>query len=143
LILTSFDPVAGKGKELMRIPAEPDYRHWAISPDGKVVAFLREHWNAHQISFIPVGGGETRTVDVKGYFLLSSLEWAPDSRSVFVGTEESRGSILLHIDLKGNAQPIWQESHRGPTCGVPSPDGRHLLIGGLSFNTNVWLVDNF
>jgi eukaryotic-like serine/threonine-protein kinase len=146
LILIDFDPVAGKGKEMMRIPTKPDlYFHWALSPDGSEVAVLQEKTDAGQIQFIPVRGGKTRSFEVglKGHFLLTSLGWAGDSKSLFVGTEENNGSSLLHIDPKGNAQLIWHQTHRAPTCGIPSPDGRHLAIGGTSFNTNAWLIDNF
>jgi eukaryotic-like serine/threonine-protein kinase len=145
LVLTAFDPVAGKGKEVMRIPTKPGhYFHWALSPDGSEVAFLEERTGEDQIQFIPVRSGKTRTIEVglKGHFVLTSLGWAADTKSLFVGTEDNNGSSLLHVDPKGNTQLIWHQTHRAPTCGVPSPDGRHLAIGGTSFNTNAWLIDN-
>jgi len=52
--------------------------------DGSQVAILKTDWNTGQIRFIPLGGEEPRTVTVKGYVNLDSLDWAPDSRSVFV-----------------------------------------------------------
>ena len=49
----------------------------------------------------------------------------------------------MHIDLNGNAQPIWHQPQPEQTWGVPSPDGRHLAMYGVSQESNVWLIDNF
>ena len=111
--------------------------------DGSQVAILKTDWNTGQIRFIPLGGEEPRTVTVKGYVNLDSLDWAPDSRSVFVGTWGPGGATLLHIDLSGNAQPIWHEPQPGTTFGIPAPDGRHLTMWGVSAHANVWMIDNF
>jgi len=144
LILTAFDPIGGKGKELLRIPTEPDGGyHWALSPDGSEIAYLKEHWNADQIHFIPLHGGATRSIALKGHFLLCSLEWAHDSKSLFVGSQRADGSAVLHVDLNGSAQPIWQQTQPDATWGIPSPDGRHLAMHGTSANSNVWMIDNF
>jgi len=145
LIITAFDPIAGKGKELLRIPTEPDVGYgWMLSPDGSQIAFQNEHGNPNKIQFVPIDGSKTRSVELKGSFLsCTSIDWAPDSKSLFVGTEASDGATLLHVDLKGNARPIWQQPHNGPVGGSPSPDGRHIAIGATGFNKNVWLIDNF
>jgi Tol biopolymer transport system component len=145
LIITAFDAVAGKGRELLRIRTEPDIAYgWMLSPDGSQIAFLNEHGNPNKIQFVPIDGGETRSVEVKGPFLsCTSIDWAPDSKSVFVGTEGSDGATLLHVDLKGNVAPIWQQPHNGAVGGSPSPDGHHIAIGATGFNKNVWLIDNF
>ena len=166
LILTAFDPIAGKGKELLRIPVEGldiasghlpllDYDYiWNLSPDGSEVEYakqvpmwaslpdIRKGWNADQVHFIPLGGGETQTVEIKGHFL-SGVDWAPDSKSVFVGSREMNGTSLLHVDLKGRVQPIWQDPRVGDIWGVPSPDGRHIAVMATSSNANVWVIDNF
>jgi len=59
-----------------------------------------------------------------------------------VGTEGGHTATLLHIDLTGTVQSIWQQSHGGAVGGTPSPDGRHIAIGATGLNRNVWLVDN-
>ena len=144
LVITAFDPTAGPGKELLRIPIEPAGSHvWALSPDGTVVAFSEWGLDDNRVLLIPLAGGPTRKVELKGYFRLSSLEWATDSKSFFMGSDGTNGATLLHIDLNGGVQAIWQQSHRGPTGGSPSPDGLHIAIGGSTFNTNVWMVENF
>lgn len=143
-VITAFDLAGGKGKELLRISTEPGAEyHLGLSPDGSQVAMLKTDWNTGQIRFIPLGGGQARTVTVKGYVNLISCDWAPDSKSVFVGTWGPAGATLLRIDLNGNAQPIWQQPTPMDTWGVPSPDGRDLAMYGTSMDANVWMIDNF
>ncbi len=144
LVITSIDPLGGKAKELLRIPVEPGALYsWALSPDGSKVGILRNAWNTNQIQFFEVRGGGTRTITAKGYAELQSLDWASDSKSVLVGTSGPNGSALLHIDLGGNVQPIWQHPQSQRTWGIPSPDGRHLAMLGESSDANVWTIDNF
>jgi Tol biopolymer transport system component len=143
-VITALDPAGGKGKELLRIPTEPgaEYR-WGLSPDGSQVAILKTDLKTGRIRFIPLGGGQARTVTVKGYVILNSCDWAPDSKSVFVGTYGPAGTTLLRIDLDGNSQPVWQQPEPTQTWGVPSPNGRHLAVFGTSRDANVWMIDNF
>jgi len=144
LIVTAFDPVAGKGKELLRVPTEPGGQYtYSVSPDGSLVAYEKMDWNADQINFLPVRGGQARTATVKGYTNFNSLDWAPDSKSVFVGTWGPSGDTLLHIDLNGNVQPVWRQLYPARTWGIPSPDGRHLTMRAVSADANVWMIDNF
>jgi len=144
LTLTSFDPNSGNRKELIRLPTEPggDY-HWAPSPDGSQVGYLKSHWNANQIQLIPLHGGQPRVITLAGHFLLRSLDWAPDSKSLFVGSLSAKGATLLHINLQGKVEPIWQQSRSDAVWGIPSPDGRHIAIRGSSSNINVWGIDEF
>jgi hypothetical protein len=146
-VITAFDPAGGNKRELLRIPTEPGAEYdWGLSPDGTQVALLKKDLNTGQIRLIPLAGGQARTVTVKGYVNLNSFDWAPDSKSMFVGTSGPAGSTLLRIDLNGNAHPIWRQPYRGEsyaTWGIGSPDGRHLAVLGLSAEANVWMIDNF
>jgi Tol biopolymer transport system component/DNA-binding winged helix-turn-helix (wHTH) protein len=147
VIFTAFDPVAGKGRELFRIKVEVPAENygWMLSPDGSQIAFVRLQGNPHQVELFPVDGGPIRKIEIKGpYLTCTSVTWAPDSKSVLVGTEGSHRAALLRVDFNGSVQPIWeQEGHDGAIGGHPSPDGRHLAIGTTGFNKNVWMIDNF
>jgi serine/threonine protein kinase len=144
----SFDPASGPGRELIRIPLEAgssadigfDYG-WQLSPDGSRIAILKRHGN--QIRLVPLEGGRTKTITVKNHPDRVDLNWATDSRSMFVSTLEPGGAALLHIELNGEAQPIWRQSQAFSTWGFPSPDGRHLAILGSNAESNAWLIDNF
>ena len=59
---------------------------------------------------------------------VSEVDWAPDGKSLYVGCVTLRGAALLHVDLKGRADLLWQQKGKADTCGRPSPDGRFLAI---------------
>jgi Tol biopolymer transport system component len=145
VIFTAFDPIAGRGKELLRVPAVPGGYNWMLSPDGSAVAFANGPGNPIRVQLISVRGGRTRTMEVKGKFVgCTSIAWALDSRSMYVGTDAADGATLLKVDLNGNVQPIWHEPQRGIVYGTASPDGRHFVINGSALSSkNVWLIDNF
>jgi len=144
LLVTSFDSIGGKREQLLRIPVEPGAGyHWALSPDGSRIGMLKTDWKTTTIRFFHLADGTTRTVTVKNYVNLHSLDWAPDSNSLFVSSAGPGGARLLHIDLDGNAYPIWQARETLQTWGVPSPDGRHLAMVGRSEDANLWMIDDF
>jgi len=148
LVVAAFDPLGGPGKELVRIPLEAgsnadigfDYS-WQLSPDGSRIGIVKSHGN--QIRLVPLAGGPTRTITIKGYSDLMDLNWAIDSQSIFVSTLEPGGATLLHVALNGDAQPVWQRPQLNATWGFPSPDGRHLALLGASSEANVWIISNF
>jgi Tol biopolymer transport system component len=149
LVVASLEPLGASGKELLRIPLEPgssaavgfDY-DWQLSPDGLWIAILKRREN--RIRLAPLGGGQTRMIMIKSYSDLNFLNWAIDSQSMFVSAVGSGGGTLLHVDLNGNAQPIWQQPRTTALgWGLPSPDGRHLAISSESSEANVWMISNF
>ena len=148
LVITSFDPLGGPGKELLRIPLENgsnadigfDY-WWQLSPDGSKIGIVKKHGN--QIRLVPLSGGLARTITVKGYSDLLELFWAIDSQSMFVSTLAPGGAILLQVSLSGEAQPIWHRPQSTHTWGFPSPDGHHLAMMDSNSESNAWLINNF
>jgi len=50
-IITSFDPLKGRGSELTRITLDPKLNDWslALSPDGTNLAVIRDQTSAVQI----------------------------------------------------------------------------------------------
>jgi hypothetical protein len=74
----------------------------------------------------------------------NGLDWAADGKGLFVSSSTERGSALLHVDLLGNAEVLWeQEGEVVGTFGLPSTDGRHLLMYRSSINSNIWMLENF
>ena len=148
LAISSFDPLVGKERDLTRIPLEPgtdggvgmDYA-WQISPDGSWIGIAKRNGNA--IRLIPLGKDQARTITLNGYSGLTDLSWAVDSRSLFVSSVGLDGAALLHIDLDGNAQPIWRQPQITSFWGLSSPDACHLAISGESRETSVWMFGDF
>ncbi len=148
LAVVAFDPLGGPGKELVRIPLATgssadigfDYS-WQLSPNGSWIGIMKKH--GHQIQLVPLGGGQTKTITVKGYPDLQELNWGNDSQSMFVSSVDSVTTTLLRVGVNGDAQPVWQESEPKLRWGFPSPDGRHLAIMGSSSEANVWMIGNF
>jgi Tol biopolymer transport system component len=128
----------------MRVPIEPnaDY-NWALSPDGAQMALLRKEWTGCQVQLFRVGKDEKRTLQVKGAVNCNSLDWASDSRSMFIGSSRGNGSSLMRLGTDGTVQSLWFQPQLSSTWGIPSPDGRHIAMLGDSSDANVWVIDNF
>jgi Tol biopolymer transport system component len=148
LAISSFDPLSARQKDLLRIPLEPgtdagvglDYS-WQLSPDGLWIAIAKRHGNT--IRLVPLGENQARKITVNGYADLMDLNWAVNSRSLFVSSLGPDGATLLHVDLEGNAQPVWLQPQATSFWGFPSPDARHLAISSESRETSAWMISNF
>jgi Tol biopolymer transport system component len=142
LVFTAFDPLKGEGRELAKLTtdAAADYR-WDLSPDGTHIAILKNRENRIQV--LSLNGGPPKQIPVKGWNILTRVFWTADGKGLFVGSLNQRGSVLLSVDLQGNARVLWEQTGGGGTYGVPSPDGRHLAMMGWTVNSNMWMLENF
>jgi Tol biopolymer transport system component len=147
VVISAFDPVQGKGRELTRINLrQPGNRYgWDLSRDGSRLAFTETDDREGRIEIISLAGGKAHEVYVKGWNRLWILFWATDGKGLVVTRVPTSGTMLLHVDLEGRAEVLWQQRLiAGPwTWGIPSPDGRHLALAGLSVDSNVWMLENF
>ena len=156
LIFTAFDPIRGRGHELARYEITwPGAYDWDLSPDGSRLAISK--YSGQQIHILPLNGDTATNIVVKGWSSLWSLNWAADGKGLFVSSATQSGSALLRVDLKGNANVLWQQKRSiapwsaplpvviGPSApwAVPSPDGRHLAIYQWNLNANIWMMENF
>ena len=147
LAIAAFQPSGGRPKEILRIPLEPgtdggvglDYS-WHLSPDGSQIAILKRHGN--QIRLVPLDGTKIRSFTLEGYTLLD-LNWAPDSRSLFVSAPGPQGITMLHVGTSGSAQIMWRQPDATWISPFPSPDGRHLGLSAENAEANVWMMGNF
>jgi serine/threonine protein kinase len=159
LIFTEFDPLKGRGRELTRFDTDPAAFGyvWDLSPDGAQIAILR--YSEGRIHILQLAGQPSQEVVAKGWNSFLSVNWAADGKGWFVSSLTSGGSSLLHVDLKGKAHVLWEETGstapwNGPASGgwiggpsapwaVPSPDGRHLAINDRRLSANMWMMENF
>jgi hypothetical protein len=52
-------------------------------------------------------------------------------------------ATLLYVGLDGKASVLRQQKGADDILGVPSPDGRHLAILGMTRTRDAWLMENF
>jgi Tol biopolymer transport system component/tRNA A-37 threonylcarbamoyl transferase component Bud32 len=149
LIVSAFDPMHGRGRELTRIDlgrTNPSHC-WDLSRDGSRIALAQYDLHDGRIQILPLAGGEAREIFVNGWARFMSLCWAADGKGLLVGVGGYSVSspTLLQVDLQGHAEVLWQQKVLGTlgTSGVPSPDGRHLALLGFTADNNVWMLENF
>jgi Tol biopolymer transport system component len=148
LVISSFDPLSAVQKDLLRIPLQPgtdagvglDYA-WQLSPDGLWIAIAKRHGNS--IRLVPLRHNQARTITVTGCSDLVDLNWDVNSRGFFISSLGPDGARLLHVDLHGNARPIWRQAETTSFWGFSSPDASHLAISSESRETSVWMISSF
>jgi Tol biopolymer transport system component/DNA-binding winged helix-turn-helix (wHTH) protein len=142
LIFTSFDALKGRGQELTRFEIDPEVGYnWGLSLDGTQIGILKE--GDRRIHTLSLTGQPPRDIEVKGWDHLVGVYWTADGKGWFTSALQPTGSVLLHVDLQGKAEPLWEQEGNTVAYALPSPDGRHLAIVGTSISNNVWMLENF
>jgi Tol biopolymer transport system component len=148
----TFDPSAGKGAELSaaRIKKENGPNNWNLSPDGKYLVTLptQDPYKDSKLRILRLHDNVTRYIPVPEVKVIIGLDWATDSKSVWVGGYMGRGSWgtrsgLVNVDLTGKVRTLLEGSNPDVMGGTPSPDGRRLALGENTCSSNVWLLENF
>src|SRR5207248_10698646 len=89
-------------------------------------------------------GQSTRQIQAKKLTNLLTFAWAADGKGLFAVAGTKSGRVVLHVDLEGNSQALWE--HTGgssETLAAPSPDGRLLAMQGWIRSANLWSLENF
>ena len=143
-IITTLDPLRGRGPELARFALDPNDNRWFLdlSADGTRIAATRSP--AGPIYIFSVRGQPIQEIKVNGWNNLLEFTWAADGKGLFVTAAIRGAHVLLYVDLRGNAHVLWQNpGASGETGARPSPDGRHLAIQSWTANGNMWMIENF
>jgi hypothetical protein len=144
LVISVFDPTTGKQHEVAKLQKTTADWGWALSPDGTSIAALMFGATSNRIRLLSLSGQPAREVVVKNWSRLTSMDWAADSKGLFVasnpvGTRQS----LLYVDLAGSAHEIWQVDSTWPSWAIPSRNGKYVAIPAATVNSNVWMAENF
>jgi len=152
VVFYAFDPVLGKGRELLRMNATLNNYFWSVLPDGLSIAAVIPGEGDGHVRIFPLTGGNVRDVIVKGWRNLRNIDWAPDGKgwysssssdaavSLTTDYHRDRASLtLLYVDLQGHAQALRENVQ----WAVPSPDGRHLALLEWNTTSNAWMIENF
>ncbi len=142
-IFTSFDPVRGRGSELVRFDVDPnvDFFHFHVSPEGTRLAVTRSVEGP--IHVLSLRGQPEKIIPAKPFHKMQQFVWAADGRGLYVADQIEGETILSYLDLQGNAHVLWENRGGDWIYGKPSPDGRHLAIGVSTASRNMWMMENF
>jgi hypothetical protein len=144
VVFTAFDAASGARREMVKTGADPRNTFWDLSADGARIAFGK--W-----SLAPAKGGYLRIMTIADGSLAEvandqlqwhGVGWAADGKSLFVCLNLSTGGRMAHVNLDGKATELYQ------TIGwvdrpVASPDGRCLAFSEITYDSNVWMLENF
>ena len=142
ILFSEFDPATGKSHEVARLKREGGLENSALSPDGKLIAVNKTDEN--RIRLFSTSDKATREIVLKNWSTFSSVDWAADSKGLFV-TSNPTGwrSSLLYVDLAGNAHELWQMKGATQSWAIASRDGKYLAIPAPTISSNVWMVKGF
>lgn len=143
VIFTDFDPNRGRTRELIRVPNDADIRGWDLSPDGGRVALSVFDAKAGDVRILPLDGGTPRTMSALPWTELMAVAWAADGRSLFLVSNNSRGTSILRMDSGGKTRLFLDQPGRDVHALAPSPDGHSLAFGAVQSNFNAWTIASF
>ena len=147
-----FDPMTGASNEIAaaRVAAGSARPNWSLSPDGNFLAtqILSPTQDA-AIRILSLDDGSKTILPLQGWPVFSSLDWAADGKSLWVGALNARSGgpetcRLINVERTGKIRLM---TDKGDVCflaGIPSPDGSHLALEGVKGgSSNVWVLENF
>ncbi|HTA22547.1 MAG TPA: protein kinase [Terriglobales bacterium] len=144
MIVTAFDPVKGRGRELTRFDLDPaddlDHFLWSLSPDGTRVAAAPGRQGPIQVRSLI--DGSTQAIRPKALARMRQLFWAADGKNFLMTNTSNAGSEILHVDLEGNAS-VLRKCDSDRCFALASPDGRHVAIYDWKVTANMWMMENF
>ena len=144
-----FDPDKGAGEQIAKAEITSinayDF-NWSLSPDGRMLAMARRQGIKQEptIRILPLGDGPEKLIPVDGWAGIGTLDWAADSKSLWVTTYNSDWTkALVDVSLDGTIRPLLEEKSMMLGWAIPSPDGKHLAIWKAHGDSNVWMLENF
>jgi eukaryotic-like serine/threonine-protein kinase len=143
LIISELDLAGGRGRELARLPLNPKARDWQLelSPDGTRIAFLPSPTGSIQV--LSLQGKPSSAIPVKGYANIQTLNWDSSSRGFYISEFKGGNTSVLHVDLNGDSNVLWEHPGVWGNGSRPSLDGRYLALTDWEVTGNMWLMENF
>jgi Tol biopolymer transport system component len=145
VVLYFLDPLRGKGLRIGKIetPVWSYTAVWALSPDGSHLAFVTE---AGRVRILSLDGRTPPKELSLGPTVprLQSVTWSASGQGLF-GTCLCPGSHdLIYVSLTGTVSRLLENGHRQWMINpLPSPDGKHLAFEAQTWDSNVWMIDDF
>ncbi len=149
----AFDPAGGNRKELLagkKKRGEGPVNNWGLSPDGKYLATMQSAspYDERVLRIFNLTDGTEKQVPLPKIGLTMGMDWAADSKSIWVGGFMGRGawgtrSGILTVALDGKVGVALEGFTPEVLWAIPSPDGRRLALLGNTQTSNAWLLENF
>src|SRR5947209_7115089 len=112
----------------------------AFSPDGKMVAFVRNVKEVQEVYVVPTSGGEPRQLTFdRGR--LGGLAWTPDGREIVFSSTRVRGYELWRVPASGGTPErlgVGGVNAFHPTISLV---GHRLAYSQFSWNDNIWQME--
>jgi hypothetical protein len=144
LEISVFDQAIGDPHEVATLQKQTADWPWGLSPDGESIAAFTFGATNNRIRLLSLSGQPSRELMVKNRNGFTSLDWAADSKGLFISSNPAGfGQSLLYVDLAGNAHQIWEVNHAWPSWAIPSRNGTYLAILATTTDSNVWMAENF
>ena len=146
VVFYALDPARGKGDRLGQVTLrDPRAYTWQVSPDGARLALVDRYNYKGRIALLTLHGGTWHEITVGTQWgELQSVTWAADGKTLFCAAFQLNSYNLLHVTMSGGAQPLIR---KGKTQLLyqpePSPDGKYLAFKAHTWDSNVWVIDNF
>jgi Tol biopolymer transport system component len=142
-----FDPATGKKSELAQFSRGSELKfNWTLSADGSLLALAawRRGQSPAEIEVFSVLSGQKRTITLNGWAQISSIDWAADSRNIWVSAFDLSGTrSLLLVDLHGRVRPMLQDAEKEIGWAIPAPDGKKIALWQASASSNAWMLQGF
>ena len=140
-VISSLDPLEGKGVELSRTPlSRCGFRLLAAGDAFASIQPPDDNGVRNRVRVISFTGEAPTDIVVKDAAQLWGLTWLPGD-SGFLVTD--RGKLLL-VSRDGASKVLWTPAPPlSAGFSMPSPDEKHLAINVSSWHSNAWMVSGF
>lgn len=119
----------------------PPAFNWSLSPDGTTLAISKAKTEQQgRIRLVTIKNRAERWIEIKGGSGIASLDWAADSKSLWVVSEDEHNA-LLNVDLNGRVREVWRPKKISVGWAIPSRDGRYLALRVNSGSANAWMLE--
>ncbi len=145
---------SGRETELVRAERPSFIRQFALSPDGRQVAFTWEADGQKKgcLKVIPSTGGEPRDLFCtdEAFLFYMTVRWTPDGRYILFGQKGHSDDLAHHQTVE-----MWRipaEGGQPQELGLVAdllrflavhPDGRRIAFTAGQYAAEVWVMENF
>jgi WD40-like Beta Propeller Repeat len=145
-ILTTFDPLKGRGEKLPMSDC-PQFGRGILSPQGRLIEKMTSGPDGLYIRVrsLTTGSLEEHTFkNLTGVYQFCG--WSLDGRGMYLYTGGPLRGTSIYAGLNRETHVLWT---RGSGPGfwfdypIPSPDGRHLAFTLGTYESNAWMLENF